>query len=120
MNQTFKATMSSFIRVGIANTKPLKRAACWYDADNSEWHADILGCLFRGKFGQCTDSPRYVQFALDRNFPQIRKQIDRTLIPDAVWHEPYPDCLGNVMMALQEDADWTREQIADWLESIGY
>ena len=42
-------------------------------------------------------------------------------IPSWYDKESYPlDAIGGMVVMLNDQAAWTREQIADWLESIGY
>jgi len=62
-----------------------------------------LGAVFEAVYGRPSDSSERVDTLLEKQFPELKKGRS--------W-------LGSKIVDLN-DAGWTRERIADWLESKG-
>ena len=91
--------------------------------------ACALGAALLGAFECDFDM---IQEECDSEYPNIKgyhevfldifPDINSIRIENPIRHSPsgYKPNLWNVVTDLNDHAAWTREQIADWLESIGY
>ncbi len=99
-------TLSEALRVG-ARLRPQCKGELFTDKGSC-----ALGAIYEAVFGYCADSPAVLIAKFVRHYPEldnswcdIRERNVRFLISE---------------IYTRNDSGQTREEIADWLESIGY
>ena len=107
VNESRQMKLSEAIRKGIEQF-PEKAVGVLFENENA---ACALGCAIYGRYGQANG--RDYLPALIHDYPELMSDAPpNPLFPD-VW------LLQEVIEKLNDRVFWTREQIADWLESKG-
>lgn len=78
----------------------------------------VLGAAYEGYYGTRGTTMESVADSLSQRFPILRQLVDRALVPDCIKNENDRHLLNNVVTTLNDYKEWTREEIADWVEGI--
>lgn len=125
-------TLAQAIRAGsLLHRQGTRRlfAECEIDTEDgrtTEVLTCALGAAYEGFFyilpdvGLADEEDAYMR--LTEAFPELKKDVTYPGVlysPYARWPKR-PPTLESAIIALNDEEDWTREQIADWVESLGY
>jgi hypothetical protein len=89
--------------------------------ESEEIKSCAIGALYEAVFGVCEYDSAY-SAALNERFPVLLETV-----PEALWPEAFaekmrklkrPGSLRVMIMNLNDVMRWTREEIADWIESL--
>jgi len=112
--------LSEAIRVGALLRPPTLRRFFGVDLKTGRWCSCALGAAYEGVVGQCVEGSTLdentVQRELFRQFPMLATVVAYPPMLEPDWE----GTVYEVVTALNDSFWWTREQIADWLASIGY
>jgi len=77
-----------------------------------EWGEELASCALGAaalavgfEYDRANFTPSVFSYRLHRQFPELQDRIEETL-------------LMNKIIALNDDRGWSREKIADWLDSL--
>jgi hypothetical protein len=90
----------------------------WFTFPNCE---QICSCalgaayeaIFQPKFKSFFDTKKIKTFELENRFPELTRLVKTPISGEIQW-------LQNAIGELNDKHKWTRNQIADWVESEGY
>lgn len=108
--------LSEAIRIGAQ-----KRPQCFdgvfrMDFQSNQYRSCALGAALEAMFPSNND--QCVSKADMKDLREALHLSENEVIKDPFYGTEYDICL--VIMSLNDDQRWSREKIADWLESIGY
>lgn len=116
--------LSEAIRQGCKSI-PRKTTGKYFDAENGEYMACALGAAYFTVVGLVDYRMNIISDVLRAEFPILSKELEFNEVP--VCYQGYFKYMnGNtagiqtIIANLNDYQDWTREQIADWVETLEY
>lgn len=105
--------LSQAIRNG-AKLRPQARLAFFYAGKSC-----ALGAAYEGYYGSTNTSMEEVADCLSRRFPVLRLLLNKSQVPSCIEGDGKDQyLLNNVVTTLNDYKGWTREQVADWVETF--
>ena len=105
--------IASLIREG-TKLRPQGFGACWKWSDSEAIKSCVLGALLEGDGmkpnGNSTDIHRRIDEIL------IEFHLNRYACPAKCYNSPVP--FGDLLIHLNDVEKWSREKIADWIETV--